>query len=664
MVSSSWNPPACKQGVWLLAACLALLSCNSPQKLALRELSKSGVDASGRSLVKAVLDRDAGRAALLLEAGVYTEQRDARGRTPLAIAVECRDFPMVAMLLNADADVNASLANQTSVLGLAAECGNWTMIETLLAAGASSSGLMPDGDMILPWSIRNGRSELLRTLMKANPDPHLKDQRGNPLLHIAMECGRRDLMESLLELGADPGATNAAGETTLQLALRHGWTDVLPKLASAGADPNAAGPDGHTLLENAVASDNRKLVALLLKIGADANHCGPEESLSPWSRIFPNQDPGMLEVFLKHGAKPPQDLWDSWIWQTYLNHNLNQTRFLLKYGPLPSHPRAAKLPLIETATLAGNADFIKLMLDYGCPPGRSLILATLRDDHQLVDLLLACGLSPNLTLFPSKDTLLSAAIRHGHDRVADLLIEHGAPTHLALPEGQNPFLLAIATGCPLTVKRLLDTGANPNESFSLPVSPAFLKAVRPGPMRWILKMDRNATPLMLAADSGNIQTALYLIKAGAKVEVHTRFSDIWPINLASDRKDVGMMRLFLGQDPWREKRNIEIRLSEQEAVMFDDEGHEIFKTKVSTGRAGFATPTGEYVITNKHREWTSTLYHASMPFFQRLSGGDFGLHQGNVPGYPASHGCIRVPAGKASKLFGMTQTGDRVTILP
>jgi hypothetical protein len=177
-------------------------------------------------------------------------------------------------------------------------------------------------------------------------------------------------------------------------------------------------------------------------------------------------------------------------------------------------------------------------------------------------------------------------------------------------------------------------------------------------------MDRNATPLMVAADSGSIQTARYLMRAGAKSNVHTRISSLWPINFASRRNDVRMMRLFLGQDPLREERCIEIRLSEQRARMFDAEGKEILSTKVSTGRKGYSTPTGEYVITNKHRDWTSTLYHASMPYFQRLSCGDFGLHQGNVPGYPASHGCIRLPAGTAAKLFSMTKTGDRVRILP
>jgi lipoprotein-anchoring transpeptidase ErfK/SrfK len=125
-----------------------------------------------------------------------------------------------------------------------------------------------------------------------------------------------------------------------------------------------------------------------------------------------------------------------------------------------------------------------------------------------------------------------------------------------------------------------------------------------------------------------------------------------------------MMRLILGRDPLREERHIEVRLSEQKATLFDSAGNELFTTKVSTGRRGFATPTGEFVITDKNRDWTSTIYHASMPYFQRLSCSDFGLHQGNVPGYPASHGCIRVPPGNAAKLFSMTETGDRVIITP
>lgn len=664
IVIHCWNPLRCSYGVPLLAATW-LVSCDTTQHRALKELATSGVEPSGRSLVRAVLAGEQDRAALLLEAGVYTEQRDARGRTPLAIAVENRDFPAALMLLNAHANVNAVVANHACILGMAVERNAAEMVAILLAAGATADGLMPDGEKILPWAIRQGRPELVRTLMKVNADPHLKDRRGNPLLHVAMESGRRDLMDSLIQLGADPGATNAAGETTIHLALRQGWIDAVPQLASAGADPNAPGPDGRTLLEQAVAAGHSQRVALFLSIGADPNRRQHSTAMTtPLQEVFASPSPVLFEVFLNHGAKPAQGGWDPWLWQAFRKRDHEKATLLLAHGARATETGPDGLLLLEAAALAGENGFVKRLLDYACPAGCALYFASSSGDYDMVSLLLAGGVSPRFTRIPTRDTALTAAIRNRHDRVAELLLQHGADAALSLPEGQSAFHLAVAAGCHRTVKHLLTSGVDPNTPFVLPVSTAFLRQVRPGVMRWALKIDRNVTPLMVAADSGNILTTQGLIDAGANTNVRTRVSELWPINFASRQGDVKMMRLFLGQDPFREERQLEIRLSEQRARLFDAQGQEIFTTKVSTGRRGFATPTGEFVITNKHRDWTSTLYHASMPYFQRLSCGDFGLHQGNVPGYPASHGCIRVPAANAAKLFSITRTGDRVRIVP
>jgi lipoprotein-anchoring transpeptidase ErfK/SrfK len=125
-----------------------------------------------------------------------------------------------------------------------------------------------------------------------------------------------------------------------------------------------------------------------------------------------------------------------------------------------------------------------------------------------------------------------------------------------------------------------------------------------------------------------------------------------------------MMRLILGKDPYKEDRHIVLSLGEQRARVYDAEGNEIFSTRVSSGKKGYATRQGEFAITDKHRHHTSNLYHSSMPYFQRLSCGDFGFHYGNVPDYPASHGCIRLPMDSAQKLFAITEVGDRVTIKP
>jgi ankyrin repeat protein len=649
----------------LLTAAGMLVSCDTPQKHSLRELSKAGIEPSASALLQAVADQDSQRVGWLLDVGVYTEQKNANGKTPIRIAVEQGDLPSLVKLLDANGNVNAISPDHVSILGVAVERGDSVVIDKLLSAGAQTDGLMPDGDKILPWAIRNGRLAFVRSMMEAGADPHLKDSAGNPLLHVAMESGHRDLVDSLIDLGADPGAINAAGETTIQIAFRHGWFDTVPKLAAAGADPNAAGVDGRTLLDQAVIDNNLQKISLLLKIGADPNgsHYDKKQP-NPLEQAFASSNLPLFQVFLDHGAKPPEGNWDGWLWKAFDCRNLELAHLLLNHGAKATTRGTPRLLLTDAAALAHSGSFVKLLMDFGNPVENALNYACANGDFEMVSLLLSCGANVNTTRIPSRDTPLSVALHAKQDRVAALLVQNGAEANLRLPEGQAPLHFAIATDCSLTVRALLAAGADPNAPFFLPVSPAFLKYVRPGIMHTIVKEDRNFTPLMLAVDSGSIATTRSLLKAGAKKNAWTRSYCMWPINFASRRGDVKMMRLLLGQDPVREERYIEIRLSEQRARMYDAKGNEIFTTKVSTGRAGFSTPTGEFVITDKNRDWTSTLYHASMPYFQRLSCGDFGLHEGNLPGYPASHGCIRLPAGNAAKLFSLTETGDRVKILP
>lgn len=84
---------------------------------------------------------------------------------------------------------------------------------------------------------------------------------------------------------------------------------------------------------------------------------------------------------------------------------------------------------------------------------------------------------------------------------------------------------------------------------------------------------------------------------------------------------------------------------------------------VSTGTKGFETPTGIFTVLQKDADHVSNLYKdAAMPFMQRLTWGGIALHAGNLPGYPASHGCIRMPLAFAKALFGITRMGITVVI--
>jgi hypothetical protein len=87
-------------------------------------------------------------------------------------------------------------------------------------------------------------------------------------------------------------------------------------------------------------------------------------------------------------------------------------------------------------------------------------------------------------------------------------------------------------------------------------------------------------------------------------------------------------------------------------------------TTVSTGMAGHRTPTGRYPILEKRRTHFSSIYNnAPMPFMQRLTMGGIALHAGVIPGYPASHGCVRLPLAMARNLFGVTQVRSVVHIV-
>ncbi|MEG3083009.1 L,D-transpeptidase [Sphingomonas sp. PB2P12] len=105
-----------------------------------------------------------------------------------------------------------------------------------------------------------------------------------------------------------------------------------------------------------------------------------------------------------------------------------------------------------------------------------------------------------------------------------------------------------------------------------------------------------------------------------------------------------------------------VSLKTQKAYAYRN-GVAIGVSTVSTGTESHATPTGVFTVLQKDADHVSNLYKdAAMPFMQRLTWGGIAMHAGNLPGYPASHGCIRMPLAFAKLLFGLTKTGITVVI--
>ncbi|MGV3457089.1 L,D-transpeptidase family protein [Sphingomonas sp.] len=106
-----------------------------------------------------------------------------------------------------------------------------------------------------------------------------------------------------------------------------------------------------------------------------------------------------------------------------------------------------------------------------------------------------------------------------------------------------------------------------------------------------------------------------------------------------------------------------ISIPGQVAYVYRD-GVLIAASTVSTGKPGKATPVGEFTILQKRVHHRSNIYsNAPMPFMQRLTWTGIALHAGQLPGYPASHGCIRFPREFARRLFEVTALGTAVSVV-
>lgn len=105
-----------------------------------------------------------------------------------------------------------------------------------------------------------------------------------------------------------------------------------------------------------------------------------------------------------------------------------------------------------------------------------------------------------------------------------------------------------------------------------------------------------------------------------------------------------------------------VNIATQRAILFRN-GVPIAATTVSTGKPGYDTPTGVFTVLEKKKEHYSKTYdNAPMPNMQRLTWKGIALHAGKLPGYPASHGCIRLPPAFSILLFGATHVGMTVVI--
>ncbi len=223
---------------------------------------------------------------------------------------------------------------------------------------------------------------------------------------------------------------------------------------------------------------------------------------------------------------------------------------------------------------------------------------------------------------------------------------------------------AIATRDAESLRLALNAGANPNADLPVvPEAEALRRQFAAGEIEYYFRRDPGYTALMFASAIGNEPAVRLLLLAGADRYLLSHRSETFALWQAARNGHIEIMRLLMGLTPDAAAcgYRMNVDLASQRATVWKGSDL-ILSTEISSGKRSKPTPPGRYLITDKYRAWKSTLYPAKMPYFLRLSCGDFGLHAGVVPGYPASHGCVRLPPETAKKLFALLPVGTLVEI--
>ena len=601
-----------------------------------RALAEMGVTSSPEAVFAAVASGDRHALELLERAGEdLLAPEPETGRTPLALAVLKNDPALFPFFLERSDPAALERADREGLTALshALASGKAHLIDPLLAAGADADVPLEPGLPVLVASLQRGDLEMAARLIEAGADPDRAGAETDRPLGIALESGDLVMLDLLLELGADPALPDASGRGLIhRAALRdEDYAETLPRLVAAGAGIDSDYL-GNTPLRLAVLGGRTELVRLLIELGA-------ERAKAEW-----DGSPTLLGQSAAAGREPI-------------------CRMLLDEGAVPDEGGTGESTPLRRAWEAGHLDCAKAVLDHGADPAPLLEPALADRDWAMTDLLLAAGQDIDTELSSGLTALVTACEEGDAETARQLLLRGAAPESLS-PLGDRLLPVAVARGQVGLVQDLLAHGADPTIFVKTPASLPFRQLFGEDEVfRHYLQIDEDITPVMMASVRDDIEILRALLAAGAPRWVKTRRYRSHALYLAGKRRLAEVQQIILDRDPHAvQPRKIIVDLSSQRATFYRED-KAIRSTDVSTGRKEFRTPTGSFVITSKHRHHRSNLYDdARMPYFLRLSCDAIGLHEGYLPGYPASHGCIRVPAKTARVLFrelrGRRSRGD------
>ncbi len=529
----------------------------------------------------------------------------------LFAAVAQDDSALIALLGRAGVSVRQVDEAANTPLHIATRDRRTRAVLTLLDQGVEINALNRANEHALQAVLEHADLDLAARLLRAGADPDFTYRSGQPALIEAIRKKQPETIRLLLEHGANPNISNSAKTNPLYLALRTRQTDLLPALIQAGASPDGLSPGGQPIL------------AFLCE---HFRSCGYEEEAAA----------RLVEQFLAAGADPNAKDPSG---KQALRHALEQD-FTSAIATLLPRTDAVD-GLLWTAINLGDMNTAKALIENGAD-------VNLREEE-------------------GGDTPLTRMVREKRPPMVHFLMDHGADPLLLGKEGEAAVPLSIALGDQRTTLTLIghDRAPPPDHFLQHPATPEFRKLFKGNLIDFYLRKTHNITPLMCAVCLDQEAVVLKLIETGARRFAATAPQKVVPVQLAARRKNVRMQQILIGVpfEDHEQERYFVINLAKQE-VSYYKNGEKAKTAKISSGKKSHPTETGTYVITDKMRMHHSNLYDdAEMPYFQRFSCTAMGFHQGSLPGYAASHGCVRLAKATASYFFKESQRGDRVIIV-
>lgn len=640
----------------------------APENLARARLDRAGYQLDTQSVFRAVELNDQRSLERFQIAGISLNEPNADGITPLFYCVEKNRLKTLRGLIELGVPTYQRNPQNRLPETISIAKSQHEMTRYLYENGANPNVDIESGEPALVWSIRQGDMETFNLLLDKGADVTRESNLGSPLF-VSLLYGNRTVMDQLIERGADPNSMSPGGVRMAVAAMEMDREEFARKLLKAGAKPNLRGENSSpSALEIAFQKRDNEIFDLCVEQGGDISILGLNK-MTMLEEAARSQDLDWMNKLLAYGADPNQrtaetnePLW----WERLNAAQPIFTETLLGAGADINSLDSEGVSPIDRAIGASNLKQVRYLFSQGAETSGHLWNPLQERNHAMIRFLLANGEDVEVNN-PASNGIspLGFAAMSGDVTGASLLLEYGAKYDPAeKPGGHSMLEWAVAHKKPILAETFVDMGADPNERIISPTSDFRELLKEHGSLSYYLRNDRGLTPLMVAAGSRQHEMARMLMDSGASKSINSRSYKAWPVNFAIRAEDIPMAQMLFGRTPEFDRnwsRKVVIDLSSQR-INFYVNGKSVFSSVCSTGKRGYRTPTGTFIISDKTRLRHSTLYGSPMPYFQRLSGSAIGMHQGNCPGYPASHGCIRMPWSSSKSLYYKTKVGDIVVV--